>query len=100
MGGSQSSQVEKSTDIDSAGQVNNSFVFKNPVDVQSTEIMVILIILCVLEVLEVAYGFFIACKRRIRNSIRENERIRLQQTQVPVALNIPRASPRDGQNPV
>lgn len=87
MGGSQS--TEKATDIDSTGQVNNSFVVKGPLDVHNTEIIVMLLILCGLRILEVAYGMYTACKRRVQRAIRENERIRMQRQP-----NTPRASPR------
>lgn len=101
MGGSQSSDNAKATDIETTGQVNNSFVVKSPMDVQSTEILVILTILCVLRVLEVAYGMYAACKRRIKNHIREGERIRLHQTQTQRRPHTPRATPRaDGSNNV
>lgn len=78
MGGSQSS--EKSTGIETTGQVNNSFIVKDPVAIRSAEILIILAILCALRILEVAYGLYATCKRRIKNHIRENERIRIQRT--------------------
>lgn len=90
MGGSQSS--EKSTDIEASGQINNQFVVRSPVDVQSTEILTILTILCALRILEVAYGMYAACKRRIQNRIREDERFRLNQTQAPIPTTRPNGS--------
>lgn len=95
MGGTQSS--EKSTDVEAAGQVNNQFVVQHhPVNVQSTEILVILTILCALRVLEVAYGMYMTCKRRIQNRIRETERLRLSQNQRQGPIPTPRP---DGNNP-
>lgn len=92
MGGSQSS--EKSTDIEASGQVNNQFVVRSPVDIQSTEIFIILAILCALRLLEVMYGLYRACKRNIQHRMREAERERvdliLNQARVPRATPTPR----------
>lgn len=96
MGGSQSS--EKSTDIEASGQVNNQFVVRSPVDVQSIEILTVLTILCALRILEVAYGLYATCKRRILHRIRDRERIRLtgvqiQRSAAPAApIGVPRPS--------